>query len=153
MPPTIITKESLYKRITELERKHCCNKNQFFDTFAEFPAEGAAGVLYIDKETGIIYIWDTLNSEYIVANHTPNQKTVTILSTGWVIDGDYYKYTYNDVDILTETVVDVTPLNVDLAVVLYAGILPQVVTFDGGFYLYSQYAPYDDFGIIINIFI
>lgn len=58
MPPTIITKESLYKRITELERKHCCNKNQFFDTFAEFPAEGATNVLYIDKSNGTIYIWD-----------------------------------------------------------------------------------------------
>jgi hypothetical protein len=58
MPPTIITKESLYKRITELERKHCCNKNQFFDTFAEFPAEGATNVLYIDKSNGAIYIWD-----------------------------------------------------------------------------------------------
>jgi hypothetical protein len=57
MPPTIITKESLYKRISELERKHCCNKNQFFDTFAEFPEEGQKGILYIDESTGDIYVW------------------------------------------------------------------------------------------------
>lgn len=81
MPPTIITKESLYKRITELERKHCCNKNQFFDTFAEFPAEGAAGVLYIDKETEDIYIWNTLNEEYVLLNHTKTANTVYVDGT------------------------------------------------------------------------
>ena len=81
MPPTIITKESLYKRITELERKHCCNKNQFFDTFAELPAEGAAGVLYIDKETQDIYIWDTLNEEYVLLNHTKTANTVYVDGT------------------------------------------------------------------------
>jgi hypothetical protein len=57
MPPTIITKESLYKRITELERKHCCGKNQFFDSFEDFPAEGQKGILYIDESTGDIYVW------------------------------------------------------------------------------------------------
>lgn len=81
MPPTIITKESLYKRITELERKHCCNKNQFFDTFAEFPAEGATNVLYIDKETQDIYIWDTLNEEYVLLNHTKTANTVYVDGT------------------------------------------------------------------------
>lgn len=81
MPPLVITKESLYKRITELERKHCCNKNQFFDTFAEFPAEGAAGVLYIDKETEDIYIWNTLNEEYVLLNHTKTANTVYVDGT------------------------------------------------------------------------
>jgi hypothetical protein len=66
MPPTIITKESLYKRITALERQHCCNKNQFFDTFAEFPATGNTEVLYTDLSTGNIYIWN--GTEYISAD-------------------------------------------------------------------------------------
>lgn len=93
MPPTIITKESLYKRITELERKHCCNKNQFFDTFADFPAEGAAGVLYIDKETGIIYIWDSLNSVYKVAEYiieVTYSELSTLITNGELIPGQKY---------------------------------------------------------------
>ncbi len=93
MPPLVITKESLYKRITELERKHCCNKNQFFDTFADFPAEGAAGVLYIDKETGIIYIWDSLNSVYKVAEYIIEitySELSTLITNSELIPGQKY---------------------------------------------------------------
>lgn len=58
--------EKLEQKIKELERKLCC-KVQFFDTYADFPTEGSTGVLYIDEETGDIYIWD--GDEYVSVNY------------------------------------------------------------------------------------
>lgn len=44
----------------------CCDKTRFYDTLADFPETGIVSRLYVDRETGIIYVWD--GSEYITAD-------------------------------------------------------------------------------------
>lgn len=56
-------KKSLIERLEYLEKKLCC-KTRYFDTFVEFPEEGVENILYVDKATGSIYIWN--GTEYIV---------------------------------------------------------------------------------------
>jgi hypothetical protein len=73
-------------------------------------------------------------------------------SISLILDGNYYKYTYINSIISEETIVDVIPRNSTIDIVISAGILPEVITFNGGFYLYAQYLPYEDFDVIINIF-
>jgi hypothetical protein len=43
-----------------------------FSTYSEFPAVGEENILYVDKQTNMLYLWDTTNSEYvgIVLNFT-----------------------------------------------------------------------------------
>jgi len=67
-------------RIDELENKvrrlecQTCSSPLFYDTFEDFPTEGRNGFLYVDKETGGIYIWNgeyiTLYEEKICLNET-----------------------------------------------------------------------------------
>lgn len=56
-----ITTDNTIKRLTELERQRCCNRNQFFPTYDDFPTTGEDNVLYIDKEKSKIYLWDGSN--------------------------------------------------------------------------------------------
>ena len=51
----VITSDNTIKRLTELERQRCCNRNQFLPTFDDFPTTGEDNVLYIDKEKSKIY--------------------------------------------------------------------------------------------------
>lgn len=55
---------NLYNRVEDLERKICCT-TRFFDTFEDFPPVGKQGVLYVDKETGTIYLWNEITSSFI----------------------------------------------------------------------------------------
>ena len=67
-------------RIDKLENKvrrlecQTCSSPLFYDTFEDFPTEGRNGFLYVDKETGGIYIWNgeyiTLYEEKICLNET-----------------------------------------------------------------------------------
>jgi len=43
----------------------CCDKTRFYDTFDDFPETGLVSRLYVDRETGIVYVWD--GSDYITA--------------------------------------------------------------------------------------
>jgi hypothetical protein len=53
-----ITKEDLDERLTALQHRCCCNKPVFSVDFESFPDEGKVDTLYVDEETGAIYIWD-----------------------------------------------------------------------------------------------
>lgn len=44
--------------IQRLNNKICCKSNKFYDTFADFPETGKVNTLYINRESGNIYLWD-----------------------------------------------------------------------------------------------
>jgi len=48
----------------------CCDKTRFYDSRDDFPETGLVSRLYVDRETGIVYVWD--GSEYITAD-TPDR--------------------------------------------------------------------------------
>lgn len=50
----------LYNKVEELEKKICCNKTKFFDSFEGFPPVGQDNTLYVDELNGHIYIWNGL---------------------------------------------------------------------------------------------
>jgi hypothetical protein len=60
MPP-IITKGIV---ITD----NCCDKTNFYNTFADFPTTGTQNRLYVDKTTFSVYIWDVITEAYITAD-------------------------------------------------------------------------------------
>ena len=66
----------------------CCDKTRFYDSRDDFPETGIVSRLYVDRETGIIYVWD--GSEYISADkfHSNIVGTAPYDSlnplTGWV---------------------------------------------------------------------
>lgn len=45
-------------RLKKLENKQCCCKPKFYDAVDDFPVEGKIDTLYIDKSSGVIYIWN-----------------------------------------------------------------------------------------------
>ena len=55
----------------------CCDKTRFYDTLADFPETGLVSRLYVDRETGIIYVWD--GSEYITAPSEPKYTSESLL--------------------------------------------------------------------------
>lgn len=56
---------TIEQRIAQLERTRCCGKPKYYNTFEDFPEEGAENNLYVDEETAAIYIWN--GTEYITA--------------------------------------------------------------------------------------
>jgi len=55
---------SIEDDIKRLKRKLCCNKI-VYDIAAAFPVVGSSNVLYVDKLTGDIYIWN--GTTYVTA--------------------------------------------------------------------------------------
>lgn len=53
----------LKEEIKRIKSLLCCKDALFFDNLASFPVEGKVDILYIDKETSTIYIWN--GSTYI----------------------------------------------------------------------------------------
>lgn len=41
---------------------------EFYDTFEEFPEEGVADIIYVDRSTNNNYMWNSTNSEYEIMN-------------------------------------------------------------------------------------
>jgi hypothetical protein len=73
MPP-IITKGIV---ITD----NCCDKTNFYNTFADFPTTGTQNRLYVDKTTFSVYIWDVITEAYISTTPQPAYKVYTALLT------------------------------------------------------------------------
>lgn len=73
MPP-IITKGIV---ITD----NCCDKTNFYNTFADFPTTGTQNRLYVDKTTFSIYIWDVITEAYIPTTPEPLYKVYKALLT------------------------------------------------------------------------
>ena len=57
-----ISRDEFEREIKRLEKKLCC-KTRYYDTFEDFPETGESNILYVDEETGTIYIWN--GSTYI----------------------------------------------------------------------------------------
>jgi len=60
-----MTLQQLENKVKILEGRLCCGKPMFYPTFVDFPATGKDNTLYVDEETGAIYIWN--GTEYITA--------------------------------------------------------------------------------------
>ncbi len=70
---------TIEQRIAALERQKCCGKPKYFNTFADFPAEGSDNTLYVDEETASIYIWN--GTEYISAGNSTDKFHSHIVAT------------------------------------------------------------------------
>jgi len=55
----------------------CCDKTRFYDSRDDFPETGLVSRLYVDRETGIVYVWD--GSEYITAPSEPKYTSESLL--------------------------------------------------------------------------
>ena len=53
----------LKEEVKRIKSLLCCKDALFFNDFASFPVEGKVDILYMDKETSTIYIWN--GSTYI----------------------------------------------------------------------------------------
>lgn len=82
------------KEIELLNNKLCCKSTKFYDTLADFPTTGKSNTLYVDKETGSIYIWN--GSAWV----TPTSYSELCAPTGEkvYIKSDYTGVTYTNLD-------------------------------------------------------
>lgn len=60
-----MTLQQLENKVKILEQRLCCGKPLYYSTFEDFPETGKDNTLYVDEETGAIYIWN--GTEYITA--------------------------------------------------------------------------------------
>lgn len=76
---------------------------------------------------------------------------ITLLQTGWNLNAGLYEYQYNDVDILSTTIVDVIPNNADYSIVAAAKLLPQTISSTGSVKIFAVNPPTDDIGVTLNL--
>ena len=112
-----ITTANTIKRLTELERQRCCNRNQFLPTFDDFPTTGEDNVLYIDKEKSKIYLWN--GSIYITAHDLVSHTNIVATTT------------YDSLNPLTGWVAPTTPYFGNTATVLFTDDIIVNFTFNG----------------------
>ena len=113
----VITTDNTIKRLTELERQRCCNRNQFLPTFDDFPTTGEDNVLYIDKEKSKIYLWN--GSIYITADDLVGHTNIVATTT------------YDSLNPLTGWVAPTTPYFGNTATVLFTDDIIVNFTFNG----------------------
>lgn len=88
-------KKQLNNLVEHLNHKCKCNNSIIIkDSFEEFPTKGKSNTLYIDKDTGTIYIWDGSSYQSIGgsgndANYVYNQ---AMPSDTWSITHNLGKY-------------------------------------------------------------
>ena len=99
--------------------------------------QGEQGIQGIQGETGVAAIQVT---------------GLTLLSTGWTLDGALYKYSLANVNIVAGSIVDVIPDNDDVALVIAASIYPQTNSINGFVEIWAKRIPTADIGVTINIF-
>jgi hypothetical protein len=77
----------------------------------------------------------------------------TLLVSGWDLVGDYYQYTFTNVNIVSTGYVDFTPNNASNLEVTSCKLLPEITTNNGNCVLYSQFPPQNNIvgEMIINI--
>jgi hypothetical protein len=76
----------------------------------------------------------------------------TLLRAGWSLSGDYYVYTFSNVNITTNTRVDFTPDNSAYTEVTTCGMLPQVDVAAGTCRFFSLFPPQSDILGEVTIF-
>lgn len=76
---------------------------------------------------------------------------VTISTSGWTLNAGFYEYIYSNVNITSNSIVDVIPDNSSYSVVSSGQLLPRVDSFNGEIKIYSNNIPSGDFGVTIII--
>ena len=76
---------------------------------------------------------------------------VTISSVSWTLNAGFYEYIYSNVNITSNSIVDVIPDNSSYSVVSSGQLLPRVDSFNGEIKIYSNNIPSGDFGVSIII--
>lgn len=60
-----MTNKEIERRIKDIERQCCCSDEvKFYDTLADFPAEGVVDKIYVDESTDLLYRWN--GSAYVL---------------------------------------------------------------------------------------
>lgn len=76
---------------------------------------------------------------------------VTINSSGWTLNAGLYEYTYSNINITSNSIVDIIPDNSAFSIITTAQLLPKVDVFSGNLKIYSNNSPSGDFIITIII--
>lgn len=76
---------------------------------------------------------------------------VTITSTGWTLNSGIYEFTYSNVNINSNSIVDVIPDNSSFSIVSSAQLLPRVDSSTGSIKIYSNNLPSGNFDVTIII--
>lgn len=95
MEPTRL--EKIESELKKLKNKVNCS-TQFFDNFSEFPPVGSSCVLYVDRETGAIYIWDGDSYITVLSENIPRHGSFYDTTDQSVTSGQVAPMEYNTTD-------------------------------------------------------
>lgn len=119
--------------IKKLKSKICCVQN---DLEAQTPV-----TLEYDSETGGLTLADQFGTETVVVISKGvsviQKENITISAAGWTLVGDFYEYTYNDVDITATSIVSISPNKEFYLDVITYFMLPNTLSSNGSVKLYA----------------
>jgi hypothetical protein len=78
--------------------------------------------------------------------------SVSVLTTGWTLVSGIYEYSISNANILSTSIVDIIPENVDSATVLLAELYPKTTSSVGAVKIYANYVPLSAFTVTLNIY-
>lgn len=64
------------------------NSRNYEGTLETFPESGSTGILYIDKETGLLYIWETTSGSYMLVGGGSSDNIVFLPYSEFPVNGD-----------------------------------------------------------------
>jgi hypothetical protein len=108
---------------------------------------------FIANNTGVTGTTISATTYLNLPNNVIKIDPVTLTSGSWTLVGDYYQYTFTNVNIVSTGYVDFTPNNASNLEVTSCKLLPEITTNNGDCIFYSQFPPQNNIvgEMIINI--
>jgi hypothetical protein len=108
---------------------------------------------FIANNTGLTGTTISATTYLNLPNNVIKINPVTLTSGSWTLVGDYYQYTFTNVNIVSTGYVDFTPNNASNLEVTSCKLLPEITTNNGNCIFYSQFPPQNNIvgEMIINI--
>lgn len=109
-----MTNSELERRIKDIERRCCCaDEVKFYDTLANFPAEGVVDKIYVDESTDLLYRWNGSAYVLVGGNLSYYQEGIDLVALTPFTVTHSLALTDKDSFIISAKDVDGNPIEVD----------------------------------------
>lgn len=107
-------------------------------------------IIYNEIINNTTNIYQSIN-QIISTNLTKQITGITLITANWSLVAGLYEYTFSDVNITANSIVEIIPANASIAIIKAAEVLPETDSSVGSVKLYATNAPTGDISVTINI--